>query len=356
MKTIAIYIRYLSFWLLFLTLGTLIIYGCYFYITLKISVGSLKLLNMLTNSDMSIPMWLYLAEYLLLVFTCICFILLLYIAYYKKHKNVRRSIRGKYIDCFVKGIFSYLYSSGSIWYAENEKKNLCKLWSKLNNDYAKRLFINIIRQVYLETTGPLHEKSLSLFKSLKYDSFIRTYSVSPFIRNNLFAIKIIRDFNLKGYERYILRFAKRKNDILRSAALVSLVQFDPYDNLFFLVDQKIKITVWDINLIIIALQTVSSDKIEYRMLVNSNNPEISTLGIMLASRNKRVDLKLEIKSKMSSSNELLRETAFLAFAEFADTKSDFDVLMFKFETASEKAQIDIIKKIVKYPEKAVVVY
>ena len=118
----------------------------------------------------------------------------------------------------------------------------------------------------------------------------------------------------------------------------------------FLNNLKIKLTLWDINLIVKTIQDLNRNDINYSVLIQSAIPEISALGLILARLRKRTELKNEAMMRIGNSNALVNEEAFLTFISFASEQSDFDFLIEKFSIATHKAQLKIIQSFTKSPD------
>lgn len=357
MRIISIYLRFFFERLLVFIGLIVILVGGYIFKVNHISFGLLNLICSIFHENEKTEYWLYQIEYLIFVFIIISVGTLVLISFYKDHKNVRRKIRKKYVGLFVKSFFSYLYAeTASMQMKKGEF--LYKLWRGLRNEYARRLYINLLRQIYLETEGEVQDRLIRFFNGLDYDSFIRAYFVSPFLRNNLFALKTVRNFRIEGYEKYIINLMHRKNKLTKSAALTTLIQFDKYNDLLFLVENQIEISNWEINLIIKSLPTSSKDKIQYKALIASNLAPLSTLGIILANLNGKTEFKKDIKAKivLDRSKGCSNEEAILAIVSFSSDFIDFEFLISVFESATEVVQIQILKVLSKCPEKSVAIY
>lgn len=350
MKTLKLYMQYWFVRLLSLIFIALIGFGSYFYTIPEFTWGTLHIKNLYYDKLENTPTWLYVAEYFIFIFLIISVLLLVLITLYKRNKRIRRKIRGKYIDYFAAGLVCSLYSDGEFCFEENSLK--AKAFRKaLRDDYAKRIFIDEIRRVRVQTIGVVSEKALKVFEACHFDYLIRAYLHSPYLRKKLFALKVIADLQLEGYENYIVKLTQQKNNVLHSEALVTLIKLNIYDNLLLLVKLKTKLTVWDINIIVETSVDLNKKDIDYSALIHSENPEVATLGIMLARLNERKELKMEVMQKIGDINELLNEEAFFAFVFFAEDQKDYEFLIEQFGLATEKAQISIIKAIAAHPDK-----
>lgn len=351
MKTLIIHFRYWSIRLFFFLLILFLALGSYFYSVPTIQSGNYELTNPLYSEVKDMPAWLYSVDYFIYIF-CIAIVLIFgMIIYYNLNKRKKEKIDARYIQFFVNNIFRYLYTTEE--FTDAEKKQKLRAFKKeLRNDHAKQLFINTLRRIHTQTTGIVREKTERLFTVIKYDYLIRAYLHSPYLEHKLFALKVISDFQLRNYTKHIKKLLKRDNNVLRSESLITLMNLDLDDSLYFLVDLKIKISMWDFNIITKTVKQLNKQNIAYLALIKSEIPELSALGISLARINKKSSLKEEIRPKIGNLNELVNEEAFSAFITFSKLKEDYEFLMEKFEYASGKTQLEIIKTLAFAPDKA----
>ncbi|HET7734321.1 MAG TPA: hypothetical protein VFK73_10830 [Paludibacter sp.] len=240
-------------------------------------------------------------------------------------------------------LFDYLYDETST--DKEKRKKLVRIKKCLKSDITKRIFLNRLRRVHLQTDGEIRDRNFNLLKALQYTNFLRAYLKSPYLRHKLFALRIISDFQLQGYEGYIYKLTKSRNNILNSEALVTLVKLYIYDDHLFLVDFNKKLSIWDVNMIINKVEQQRNNNFNYKKLIKSEVPEISVVGIVLARLDKQTKLKKEIKKKIESPIALVSEQAFLTYISFANENEDFDYLTYKFEGAPENVKLEIIKTI-----------
>jgi hypothetical protein len=349
MKTLAIYIRYWSLRSFYISLAIFIIFGSYYYANPEITVGAYIIHNPLYSNLENIPAWLYAVDYFIFLFTVGIALIFCWILYYNANKRHKEKTDKQYIHLFVSNLFAYLFMVEK--FTEKEKKAKLKTLKKaLKDDHARRLFINTLRQIHAQTVGPVSEKTLKLMRTVKYDSLIRSYIHSPYLRHKIFALKVVSDFKLEGYEKIILKLTKRKNNVLRAEAIVTLLNLKVYENLKFIDDLKLTLTLWDVNIIVKTVQELNLKNIDYNALISSKYPNVSLLGIMLARLNKQYMFKDVILTKVGDSYNLLNEEAFLALALLAQNKDDYNFLIDNFDIATEKAQLEIIQTIAKSME------
>jgi len=171
------------------------------------------------------------------------------------------------------------------------------------------------------------------------------------LSKKIFALKVIADFQVKGYDNYIVKLTKLNNDMLHSEALVTLLKLDKFDSLMLLDYSKIKLTVWDINIIIKTIQEMDSVNLNYAKLVKSEKDEVVVLGLMMVRLIQRVELKVDALQLIGNKNDLINEEAFFAYISFVETEADYDFLIQNFDLATEKAKISILKIMERHPNR-----
>jgi len=348
MRIITIYFNYISVRIFFFLFFSLIPIGCYFFRAPQIEFGNIIVINPFYKAVSQLPIWLYMVNYLTIILAINVILLYLLTTYYILNKRGTKRIHTKYNDLLVGYLFDYLYDETSI--DQEKRKKLTRIKKCLRSDIAKRIFLNRLRRVHLQMEGEIRERNFNLLKALQYTSFLRAYLQSPYLRHKLFALRIISDFHLQGYEGYIYKLTKKKNRILSSEALVTLIKLYIFDDHLFLVDFTQILSVWDINMIINKVQQLNKS-FNYAKLIRSEVPEISVVGIILSRLDKRFNLKMEVKKKIESHNKLVSEQAFLAYITFAKEQDDFDYMIYRFEAASENTKLQIIKAIPSFKNK-----
>ncbi len=349
MRTLIIYIRYWLLRVFYISLAIFILFGSYYYANPEIVVGNYLIHNPLYENLENIPVWLYAVDYFIFIFIVGILLVFSWIIYYNTNKRHKEKTDKQYIHLFVTNLFSYLFMVEK--FTEKEKKSKLKtLKQTLRTDHARRLFINTLRQIYAQTTGPVSDKTMKLMRSVKYDGLVRAYLNSPYLRHKIFALKVISDFKLEGYEKHILRLSKRRNNVLRAEAIVTLMNLKVFEDLKFIEELKMTLTLWDLNTIVKTVKDLNIRNIDYKSLILSNSTNVAVLGIMLARLNKQYIFKDIILKKIGNAEEMLNEEAFLALTELAESKEDYKFLADNFDLAPEKAQLKIIKAIAQSTE------
>ncbi len=341
MLTLKLHIRYWLIRVFVIILFVLFIWGIYFFHVQHFSWGILRVNNYYATIE-RLPFWLYIVEYLVFVFFAVGAMLLVLTILYKRNKRLGAAIENKYDERFGTLLGKYLYVDLER-INDEQRQEIITLKNELKNNYAKRIFINTLRRIRTQTVGAVRERTQVIYDYFQFDLFIRAYLFSPHLSKKIFALKVIADFQVKGYENYIVKLAKQNNDVLHSEALVTLLKLDEFDYLMLLDHSKMKLTVWDINIIIKTIQEMDSVNIDYTKLVKSEKDEVSVLGLILARLGRRIELKVDVIQLIGNSNELINEEAFFTYVSFAETETDYDFLIKNFNLATEKAKILIIE-------------
>lgn len=350
MQIIKLHIRYWLIRVFVIILFALFVWGCYFYHVQRFSWGFFNVRNNYYATIEQQPFWLYVVEYLVFVFFAVGVLLLGLTILYKRNKRIGAVLVYKYDERFATLLSKYLYVDLE-HISDEQRKEILTLKNELRNTYAKRIFINTLRRIRTQTVGAVRERTQVIYDYFQFDLFIRVYLFSPHLSKKIFALKVIADFQVKGYENYIVKLTKRSNDILHSEALVTLLKLDKFDSLMLLDYSKMKLTVWDINIIIKTFQEMDSVNVNYAKLVKSDKDEVVVLGLMLACLSQHVELKVDALNLIGNKNDFVNEEAFCAYISFVETEADFDFLIQNFDLATEKAKISILKIMEQHPNR-----
>ncbi|NDP21307.1 MAG: hypothetical protein GZ091_09540 [Paludibacter sp.] len=349
MKILTLYLRYWSIRLFYILLASLLIFGSYFYAVPQVELGSYIIVNPLYTNVENLSPWLYDVNYFIFIFVVAIAVIAFLIVYYNIDKKRKDTSDKKFMNIFVKRFFDYLFSKDEL--SEDEEKKMIKELKKyLSSDHSKKILINTIVDVHSQTKGIVENRTFQFLEALKYEKFIKAYLHSPYSVHKLFALKVISEFKLEGYDNYILKLTKRKNNVLHAEAIITLLKLKVYNNLLFLNELEFKLTLWDINLIVKTIQDIDKKDINFSTLIKSYIPEISALGLILTRLHNRIELKNDVILRIGNSNTLVNEEAFFTFISFANKQSDFDYLIEKFNTATHKAQLMIIKSLAICPD------
>ncbi len=301
-----------------------------------------------------LPIWLYVVEYLIFVFFAVSVLLLMLTILYIRNKRLEAAIESKYNDHFATLLGKYLYVDLEL-IDDEQRQEMRTLKVELKNTYAKRIFINTLRKIRTQTVGAVRERTQVIYDYFQFDLFIRAYLFSPHLSKKIFALKVIADFQVKGYEDYIVKLVKKNNDVLHSEALVTLLKLDEFDYLMLLDHSKMKLTLWDINIIIKTIQELDSVTINYAQLIKSEKAEVVALGMILARLWKRIELKSDIVQLIGNDNEQINEEAFFACISFIATEADYDFLIRNFDKAPEKSKVLIVRSMALHPNKVLAI-
>lgn len=351
MKILKFYLQYWSLRLFYTTFILLIFYGSYCYTVQKIPIGSYMFINPFYHVHMNLPSWTNYLEYFIFIFVISSIVMFIHTNYYAFVKENKEKMRNRYLDFYFNSLISDLFRENktndtvlkinSLQYEKYSKKN-----------FYRELITNTLIQIHSQTIGKARQDTELIMQSLHYDNWIHTYLRSPYYKHKKIALDAISEFKLEGYDNYIIKLAKQSNKkLLRTNALIALTRLDVYNNLILLIEMNVKITIWDVNVIINNIEQDNNQNIPYTELIHAKNEGMQILGIMLARINHKIELKQAILEKINDSNSLIMEEAVIAFASFAEDKNDFDFLIDQYKETTEKAKDVIIKTINSDPDK-----
>jgi len=190
-----------------------------------------------------------------------------------------------------------------------------------------------------------------MITELGLHEIIETYLHSPYFEDKILALKIISDFGIEQHNGYLLELTYSKNYVVRTEALDSLIKLSVLDKLEFLKKYIYHISMWDINTFLKLSDDFEQHNIDYQGLINSEHPRVAVLGILLAGKNRRADLKETIKSKLGSEDEVLNTEAYRAYLSMADELSDFKYITGRFFPENEKIKQLIVESFKRCPDK-----
>jgi hypothetical protein len=349
MKVIISYIRHYRLRVQLLLAIALTVFGAYFFKNIGFDFYYFSLYNPLYSLTSSISNFTYSICYFILLFWVMFIFELQFIIKFKTEKNNKTEKKSRINNFLVPLVFSYLYRNYEIDKMQ-EIYQVGQLRKELTDNYSKVKFIESLRRIHNQVIGATRTKNDYIFKTVGLEKFIKYYLHTPNVEFKLFALKTIADFGLEGNTKYITKLLKSGNSVLRSAAIVALIKQNEENTLQFLVDRNIKLSEWDINQIISSVKNYK--QIDYLRLINSDNKQVSTLGLRLAYIHNRTELKGAINEIFSAQRTHISEDLFIAFATFANTKNDFDTIFYKYELAPKRAQTAAIKAISNFPEKS----
>lgn len=349
MKKLAIYTRFYSIRLIVAFLLFIIPSAGYFLTLPAVTAWDLTIHNPVFAYVQALPVWLYVVNYFILIFAGAILLIMSLITFYTIKTRQKERIDRKFREVHLGKIFKYIFAPREL----NDKQKemlLSTLKKALKSDYAIRLFLTSLLRIQDEAAGIISQQIKEILKGFNYNYLVKAYLHSPYLRHKLFALKIISNFQIPGFDQKVLKFTKSKNSELRVEACLTLLKLGIYEDLSFLYYSQTKLSTWDINMIIKTLQELDINDINYIKLLQSDIAEINTLGIMLANVHNRRNLKPLIKQKLGYPDSMVNEEAFLTFIAFTEEQEDYDVLIDKFEAATDKAQLQIIQALQKAPD------
>ena len=210
---------------------------------------------------------------------------------------------------------------------------------KFKSDYPKLVFINRLRRIMILTRGETNLHAIRLFYLMNAERLIKSYLLSPYPRHNLFALKVIGEFQLVSFSNMIEKRLQHRNQVVASEAMYAYTRLQPMTDFTFLIKRKRALSKLDImNLACIASNYTN---IDYNALILSEIPMVSCLGIKLAGQHNVISVKHLLRRKMFSENYDISNEAQTAFLKMVDNE-DTDILINDFELFNEKNQSYIL--------------
>ena len=347
MRTLKFYLEYWGIRLFNLAIIALIGYGSYCYSVPEFSIGGHVFKNIFYFEHVYFTTWLYYLNYFVFIFLFFTGLIFIFTVYYALDKRIKERIHNKYMEFYTTYLLNFIFTKEFL--SEKEKVRRKERFRKyVRNDYSKMLIIDILQQIHHQTTGLLGRATEQLFAELIHVDFIRSYLLSPYYKHKAIALNIIAEFKIQGFERYIIRLARRKSKkMLHTDALVALVRLDTFANLIQLINNNIYISLWEVNLIIDNIEKDNISNIPYKALLYSNNRGMLILGVILSRLHHKEEFKDDIKKYIASDDANVKEEAILTFSTFAEDHTDFVCLRNTYNKTTERGKLCIIETVSK---------
>ena len=348
MKTLNILLRFIAIRIIYIIIAGVLIAGAYLCLLPEFKIGPYLFMNPLYPYLNGMPSWLYIVDYMIFIFIVSIIIIFGWTLKYSINKYGNKKSDKYFEDIFLPKLFDYLFQKEEL--SESDKiKQLKELKLILKNDHQRRSLINTLRTLYSQTDGVINTRVNEVLNLMKFDYLIKAYLISPYIKDKIFSLKAISVFGLKGYEKKIVKLTNSKNFILRSEAVITMIFLHQNNNpLLFIFNDEFKPTLWDLNVIVKTIKELKIKLIDYKKLIESENPILIALGIILAKNNNQFAYKTLIQKNINNPSSSVTEEAFLYLIKFAETNEDYNFLMDNYIFATENIQIDIIENLINY--------
>jgi len=291
----------------------------------------------------------YLIGYFELVFLINIVLLLLLLLYARIYKKPYREDSFSNNHPIEDKVMSLLFIPHAL--SEEEWQTFIDELTLLAPDRPRQVgLISILLKIHHQTKGIIREKCEELIKRLEIEDYIRKYLGSPYLQDKIFGLRIVAEFRYSHYEPYILKWINNRNSILRSETIIALLRLNPDNGLWFLTDYKYHLSLWDMNVILRTTDYYEIFTLNYGELIQSSNPRISALGILLANKHRKIEFRDMIRKKLGSKDIWLNEQAYSAFITMMTSEKDFLTLAEKFDNQSEKVKRLITKSFVECPD------
>ncbi|MBP1629990.1 MAG: hypothetical protein H6Q15_883 [Bacteroidetes bacterium] len=342
MRRIILYFKYTIFRILTLASIVLFFFG-FFKLVIK---NKYLLLPDFFQLRFGLPDWFYVVQYYILLFTLAIIMIVFFTLYYSYSKTYKIKKRSRRIDVYIDIVLAMVCTE-----EVSERKffnNIKTIKKNTRSEFNKSILITVTYILHYKTMGEIKRRINKLFNSLNFDKEIKTLLYSPFTKHKKLALYVISEFNLHGYEDYLLKLTKQeKRKLLHFEAMKTLIKLDSHNNLLKIIEMNVKISTFDINIL---LNNISNKEIPYKELIESNNNGFIILGLILIRRNNRVEFKKDIEKFIINTNLMVREETVLTLAEFADDINDFELLIYFFSESSENGKKAIVNSIIRMPD------
>lgn len=350
MNLFQLHTKYWGKRLLFVLTISFLIFLVYFFKVPEIKAAGFILKNPLFDYTSSLTWKLYLTIYFTVVFLINTVFLISMTVFYKAQKQRHARLMKKYERYFIETIMDHLVLKS--FDVENEEDpHIVSLKKALRDKNSINIFLDVLRKINAQVKGDLRTETSKMIGELGLHEVITTYLYSPYFEDKILAMKIISDFGIEEHNGYLLELTYNKNYVVRTEALDSLIKLSVLDNLEFLKNHIYQVSLWDINTILKISDDFEKQNIDYSGLINSEHLRVAALGILLAGKNERTDMKETIKSKLGSEDEVVNTEAYRAYLAMADQPSDFKYVMGKFFGEDEKIKQLIVESFKRCPDK-----
>lgn len=349
MRIIRLYIRFYSIKLLYLIAILLVVFGSYSYTMNQLSIGNKALLNPFIYLRNNTKFGINHLDFFIFAFILSSLFIIMLTLFYSMNYRAKTKLKGRYLTLYYKMVIAELFKEDE---EQDNYINISRLEKFSKKDLGKELIISTFVQIHDKTTGIIRKKTERLVQLLHYKKFIQDYLYSPFYKHKKMALEAISEFKIEGYEKYTMKLIKQtKNELLHTDALISMIRLNCYESLITMANTNIKFTMWDINMIIKNIEKDNCINIPYNELINATNEGMQLLGIILARRLNKKELKRVIKNKAEHAEGDIKDEAILTFTSFAETQSDFKFLKNKYIESSDSTKSYIIKKLNRNPNR-----
>jgi hypothetical protein len=337
-------------------IALLIIVGGYFFVHPSMLRGNSIFANSLYETVVAhSPEWLLVVDYLIFLFLVTSLVILFLIVVYIKRENKSKIIEKQYFDKIIPLFFSYIYQDNA--YVKGSQDDLIKTFQKLIKDErSKKLFLTLISQVHAMTVGEVKDKTALLLRIMPCRDWLYRNLHSLVLVRQLFALKVIAEFHLTEYSKDMRWLLKKKNYILRYEAYATLLKLHVNETLLLFTGLQGALNLWEMNMIIKIALDSGEQELEYALLIRQDMPELAAIGIILARLNRKKDLKSAILTKLDVDSQLVRDEAVLACLDFAQSFSDYILLIDHFEKVSEKVQKRILRSMISCPDQSFAIH
>ncbi len=342
-------IRYYSIRTVLCLFFAILLYSFFFFKSPGIFMGNLHIDNPIYNFTDKINIKYYIIGYFEFIFSIGILLLLLLLIYARIYKKPFKEDSFENRHPIEDKVMEILFTNRDI--SENQWAIYVDELTHLAPDRPRQVgLIKILQKIHYQTKGIIREKSDEIIKRLEIEDYVEKYIASPYLQDKIFGLRIISEFRYIQYESRILNWTTHRSPILRSETIVTLLRLNPDKGLWFFNNYKLHLSLWDMNVILRTTDYYEIFSINYQELIQSDNPKISALGILLANKHRKIEFRDLIRNKLDSNDNWLNEQAYSAFITMMTSENDFLILAEKFEYQNAKVKRLITKSFVECPD------
>jgi len=360
---------------LILFVGVLFLFFlAYFFYHSSVTISGYETINPFYTYSEQLKWWLHIIIYFALFsfLSSIAFIALSF--YFIKRRDYVENIEKGYELQISKMLIEYIYSD-LINKPQNNKKDYIGFFKEIvNNKLAREVFFTLIIRFQVLISDKISLKLKVLIEKTGLENSFETFLYSYNKSEQIIAVKIISflkldkhkqaiakhiaSFNKKlkyssvikieAYEKAILKYMNSRNLTLRNEATMALIRLSNADNLYELLSKRKQISRLGINSIVNTIENINNNNIEIEKLINSSNPRVAAIGVLLAQSYNKIEYKNNIKDLLDSNDHLLCEISWEVYAGFVSTDDDAHFMMEKYKNETHQNKFTIVNALHKF--------
>ncbi|MFO8001080.1 MAG: hypothetical protein R6U46_07545 [Marinilabilia sp.] len=314
----------------------------FFFYYPQVNVFGFTMTNPFFDFFASLPFWLYLiVSFIIVSFAGFIGFVVLSAFFNFRNSAIERKYE-KFKRLFTARITDHLFQGENNVTGQVEEIR-GKLKPYLKTNLQAEVYFHVITGIQEIVAMDLSNKFVQLNGALSIDRKVVRFLYSSRFDRRILALKVISYLRIKDFNATIAEYASSKNYALRTEAIAALIRLSEIDHLSYLLDQRIKLSLLEINVIVNAVIRNFKMDIDYAALLTSPNPRLATIGVAIARSRQRADLLPHIEALRGSDYSLLRKEAWKTFIALKGKEECIPVVIREFKDQNQKTQITILK-------------